>query len=153
MDATKGVLTPSGLDQTITTLIQTYRELNTKYRQIDEEKLVASGIRDIIVRMRGDELRFAQALKERVTGIPTMIGNQPDARLKDQEANDDPTVMIISQFGNARATTLSLLQDVGEGQWTATLDDGSTLLQHIQLLAQSDLNQLKRIADKATSIA
>ena len=53
-------------------LIATYRELNMKVRPLPEERLSLgrSGetVRDVILDLRDDELRFSQALKDRLTG-------------------------------------------------------------------------------------
>jgi predicted NAD/FAD-binding protein len=135
-------------DDLISILVNTYRELNTHVRQVPEDRLIAGGeqssVRGIIARMRTDEMRFAQALKQRVTGVviggpegqdPVIVGASPD----------DTTAMLISQFGTARETTLSLLKDLTDDDWTKPIDDGSTILGHVQELTRSDQTQLQRI--------
>lgn len=126
-------------------LVTTYRELNTKYRPLDEETLRSSGVRDIIERMRSDEMLFAQALKERITGVGTASVNGEDEPVIGNESADDTTVMVISQFGNARATTLTLLKQIEEGDWQNPTDDGKTILDHARDLAESDRNQIAKL--------
>lgn len=132
-------------------LVSTYRELNTHVRQLPEERLTAGGeqgsVRSIITRMRHDEMMFAQALKERVTGVvhPHLDGEAP---VIGTESAHDTTAMLISQFGTARATTLNLLKDLTDNDWTATTDDGMSILQHVEELVRSDQNQLQRIKQR-----
>lgn len=126
-------------------LVNTYRQLNTRYRPMDEEMLRKTGARDVINRMRTDEALFAQALKERVTGVGTASVDGQDEPVIGIESEDDPTVMLISQFGNARATTLTLLKQVGENDWTTPTDDGLSILDHARELAESDQNQLAKL--------
>src|SRR5690606_23818496 len=126
-------------------LVNTYRQLNTRYRPMDEEMLRKTGARDVINRMRTDEALFAQALKERVTGVGTASVDGEDEPVVGIESEDDPTVMLISQFGNARATTLTQLKQVGENDWTTPTADGLSILDHARGLAESDQNQLAKL--------
>jgi hypothetical protein len=130
----------------IDVLVNTYRELNTRYRPVGDDVLRTSGARDILERMRMDEMLFAQALRERLTGVATApVEGQNDPVLGLGEA-DDSTVNLISQFGNARATTLTLLKQAQEEDWHRETGDGKTVLQHAQELAESDRNQLAKLA-------
>jgi len=129
----------------IDVLVNTYRTLNTRYRPLDEEMLRSSGARDVIDRMRMDEALFAQALKERVTGVGTAPIEGEDDPIVGIESENDSTVMLISQFGNARATTLTLLKQVEDGDWTRPTDDGLSILDHARELAESDQNQLAKL--------
>lgn len=132
----------------ISALVNTYRELNVHVRQVQESRLTSGGhensVRGIIARMRTDEMKFAQALKQRVTGV-VIGGLEGDERLIVGERDDDTTTMLISQFGTARETTLSLLKDIPENEWTKRTEDGETILQHVEDLAKSDQTQLQRI--------
>jgi len=132
----------------ISALVNTYRELNVHVRQIPESTLTTDkgqgSVRDIVKRMRYDEMRFAQALKQRVTGV--VIGDpDDDERLAPDAVDEDTTAEIISQFGTARETTLSLLGNLGDAEWSEKTDDGASILQHTQELVQSDHGQLERI--------
>lgn len=143
-----GVQSSAGLNErarVIDTLVNTYRELNTRYRPLGDDALRSSGARDIIERMRIDEMLFAQALKERVSGVGTSALEGEDDPVLGTESPDDSTVMLISQFGNARATTLTLLKQLEDEDWTRPLDDGQSILDHVRELAESDQNQLQKL--------
>lgn len=134
-------------DDLISKLIATYRELNLTVRQIPEDRLTSGGaegsIRSVIARMRLDEMLFAQALKQQVTGV--VIGALNDEELKTLQQSDDSTTMLISQFGSARETTLSLLRGLTDEEWTASAGDGESILQHIEELIRSDEQQMQRL--------
>ena len=52
-------------------LIATYRELNLKVRPLLDERLTlgrsGDSVRDVVLAMRDHELRFSQALKDRLS--------------------------------------------------------------------------------------
>ncbi len=131
----------------IDALVETYKELNMKYRQHGGSDAAMR----IVTRMRDDEVHFSKALKDRVTGIGTSdqgAGNLSDAI----DGSDETLAHVISQFGTARATTLNLLKSIkDENTWTEPLDDGSTILQHAEELVRSDATQLKRLAESIGS--
>lgn len=134
--------------QIIDQLIATYRELNMRVRPLDEATLTRSGddsVRSIVERMRNDELKFAQALKERLTGVPMpdMFGD--DTPIIGTETENDTTAIIISHFGTARATTLSMLQEVDENDWTTPVEGGRSIEERVRELAANDTQQLERI--------
>ena len=138
----------SGLSErgrVIDQLVNTYRELNTRYRPLGDETLRSSGARDIIDRMRMDEMLFAQALKERVTGVGTVPVEGEDEPVIGNETADDSTIMVISQFGNARATTLTLLKGIDESDWEKPTDDGKSIMEHARALAENDRSQMARL--------
>lgn len=141
--------TPQQGDQPklISELVNTYRELNTHARPLDESKLTAGGdksARAIISRMRMDEMLFAQALKEQITGVVTSTPEGDDPVIG-TEQEDDTTRMLISQFGTARATTLTLLKDLTAQDWNAKAGDGRSILDHVRDLTESDRTQLARL--------
>lgn len=143
-----GVQHSSGLSErarVIDQLVTTYRELNTQYRPLGDETLRSTGARDIIDRMRNDEMLFAQALKERITGVGTGALKGEDEPLIGTETADDSTIMLISQFGNARATTLTLLKGMDESEWEKPTDDGKSIMDHARDLAESDRNQMAKL--------
>lgn len=142
--------------QLIGQLIATYRDLNHQVRPRDEATLTGSGstgvgragsVRPIVERMRDDELRFAQALRERMTGVPMpdMVGDE--APIIGTESDDDSTAVIISQFGTARATTLSMLREIDDTSWSDPIDGGRSLHERVQQLAANDTRHLERIHD------
>lgn len=135
-------------EDVVSALINTYRELNMSVRRAPADKIETGGgegsIHSIMVRMRLDEMNFAQALKQRVTGV-VISASEDDERLNPKAHADHSTMMLISQFGSARETTLSLLRDMPDETWEAKIDDGSTILDHIQELIKNDQAQMQRI--------
>ena len=107
-------------------LIATYRELNLKVRPLPEDRLTIgrSGetIRDVIVDLRDDELRFSQALKDRLTGqsMLDVFRDEEGAAMAEIPSADDTTAEVLSQFGTARESTLAMLQGLAPETW----DDG-----------------------------
>ena len=104
-------------------LIATYRELNLKVRPMPEDRLTIgrSGqtVRDVILDLRDDELRFSQALKDRLTG-GTMIDvfrDEEGVAKAEIPSADDTTMEVISQFGTARESTLAMLQGLSPETW------------------------------------
>jgi len=139
----------SSRDQLIDTLVATYRELNTRVRPLDEARLASrtshGSVRDIVARMRSDELRFAQALKERITGVSSATAAGDDAPVIGTESENDTTTVLISQFGTARATTLTMLKGLSDDDWGAPIDGGSSIQDRVSELAANDQKQLQRI--------
>lgn len=135
--------------KTIDQLIATYRELNMKVRPLPEADLTRKGpdgsVRDIVAQMRADELKFAQALKERLSGVPSVEIQGENAPIIGTETEEDTTVLLISQFGTARATTLSMIRGISDVDWDAPFADNSTLADRLESLAANDELQLERI--------
>lgn len=135
--------------QTIDRLIATYRELNIAVRPRPEEELTRQGpdgsVHDIVERMKADELKFAQALKERLSGVASAEVQGETAPIIGTEREEDTTLLLISQFGTARATTLSMLRGISDAEWSAPVEDGSSIADRVQSLATNDEMQLERI--------
>ncbi|MDP9355405.1 MAG: hypothetical protein M3R02_09015 [Chloroflexota bacterium] len=132
-------------------LIATYRELNNRVRPLPEERLgMRSGqggsVRDVITRLRDSELRFSQALKERITGVamPEIFGEDEAPVLGTEHAND-PTRVILSQFGTARESTLAMLRTLPAEEWNQSLEGGRTINERIRQLVANDRQHLERI--------
>jgi len=136
--------------QYIDQLIDTYHVLNSKVRPLGDERLSvdASGgsVEDVLRRMRDDELRFSQALRERTTGVgmPSVFGAD-EMPVIGGEAAEEPASVLISQFGSAREVTLSLLRGLPDPVWDE-MSGGKTIRAHVEELAQNDQRQLSRIA-------
>lgn len=130
------------MSNTINSLVETYKELNMKYRTITDNPQ----LEDIVTRMRDDEIQFSKALKDRLTGIGTAsedMGNATDV----VEGSADSIAQIISQFGSARATTLNLLKGIQDSSvWQGNVEDSSTIQQRVEELAQNDSTQLQKLA-------
>jgi hypothetical protein len=131
-------------------LIATYRELNLKVRQQPEQVLTRKGAdgasaQDVVRRLRDDEMRFSQALKERLTGvpIPDIFGDK--APTLGTETSNESTTEIISQFGTARESTLAMIQSLTDEEWDQIVEGGTSIRARIQGLVENDRKQLDRI--------
>ena len=140
-------------------LIDTYHALNTRVRTVDESRLSAGtaeggSIEEIVRRMRDDELKYSQALKERVTGVamPDIFGGG-ETPVIGTEASEDSTAIMISQFGSAREVTLSLLRDLPAEEWDTPQAGGKTIRERVNELVDSDQRQLARIASQLEETA
>jgi hypothetical protein len=132
-------------------LIETYRVLNNSVRTVPEEQLRTaaaggSAVRDLMRRMRDDELRFSQALKEHITGIPMPdIFSENELPTLGTETAQDTTAMLIAQFGTARESTLAMLRDLPDTEWDGVVDDGKSIRTRVFELVDNDRRQLDRI--------
>lgn len=132
-------------------LIATYRELNVKVRPQPEERLQVRGgpggsVRDVVSHLRDSELRFTQALKERVTGVPMaeMFG-EDETPVVGTEGLQDTTAAILSQFGTARESTLALLRTLPDEDWDRPIEGGKPIRTRIRELHANDRRQVERI--------
>ena len=131
-------------------LIATYRELNVKVRPLPEERLQlrsdGASVRDIVTRLRDSELRFSQALKERITGVamPEIFGEE-EAPVVGTESSQDTTATILSQFGTARESTLAMLRTLPDEDWDQALEGGQPIRARIRQLHDNDRRQMERI--------
>lgn len=135
-------------------LIETFRWLNLNIRSIDEATLASTksgstSIREIIYRKRSNELKFAQALKERLTGVPPadVAGDHEETPVVGTESENDPTSILLSQFGSARATTLNFLRGMEEAQWTEQPDGEPSILKLVEDLIVNDEEVMKTISE------
>lgn len=144
------------VDPTMNTLIDTYRELNTTVRPLDDAQLDLRGaggsIREIVSAMRRDELAFAAALKERIVGTPLNDTTVGEVAITGLETEHDTTTVEISQFGTARGTTLSMLRELDPAEWTRDTGDGTTIRQRVDALAAEDRRQLAAIHDALSGV-
>lgn len=130
-------------------LIDTYKMLNNDVRHLGEDVLAAEhdgeSVKTIVRKMKNDELLFAKALTERLTGdvmgsadddAPPVIGN---------EVANETGAILISQFGSARATTLNTMQGADDEAWDRPITDNKTMLELARDLAESDKVHIGRI--------
>lgn len=137
----------------INSLITTYRELNNSVRHLPEERLAAgaagnAAVRDLIGRLRDHELRFSQALKERITGVEMPdFGGGADAPVLGTESSHDSTAVLLSQFGTARESTLAMLRGLTEAEWQGTSGDAGTrsIADSVRQLVEHDRHQMEQI--------
>jgi hypothetical protein len=128
-----------------------------RVRQLPEDKMQqrsadSASVRDIVRRLRDDELRFSQALKERVTGVPMPDILGDDAPVVGTENPDDTTAILIAQFGTARESTLAMLQSVSDAGWDEAPDGDKSIRTRIQELVANDRRQLERIGGLLTAV-
>ena len=134
----------------ISALIQTYRTLNHEIRPRDERELRSRGsgghaVRDVVEQMRDDEMRFSQALKERISGVPMPDWLQNELPVIGTESEGDSTAVLIAQFGTARESTLAMLRTLDAADWDAELDEGQPIRQRIVELVENDQRHLQRL--------
>lgn len=137
-------------------LIETYRTLNNEYRGKDEETLAAkrgeTSAKEVIRQMRDDELLFAKALTERLTGDVLGDPDDPDDMpVIGNEVDDASTAILISQFGSARATTLNTMAGAQDEDWDKHLDGTKTMLDLARELAESDRRYLDQLRAAVTT--
>jgi hypothetical protein len=135
----------------LSSLINTYRTLNMTVRPRPDAELRARSaggpsIRDIVTRMRDDELRFSQALKERISGVPMPEFLQDETPVIGTETEGDSTAVIIAQFGTARESTLAMLRSLPEEEWDTAGENLKSIRQRIMELIESDQRHLQRLS-------
>jgi hypothetical protein len=132
-------------------LIATYRTLNLTVRPLPEERLRAVGpngtsVREIVRQLRDDELRYSQALKVRIaTGQPMPSIADEAIPVVGSEHEDDPTAVLIAQFGTARESTLAMLRSLPNGEWDSPAAGNPTIRASVQNLIASDQRRLDQI--------
>ncbi len=132
-------------------LIATYRDLNLKVRPLAEERLSLgkgrNSVRRIILDMRDDELRFSQALKDRLAGSPmddVLSVKQAEHEL-DIPSPDDTTVEVLSQFGTARESTLAMLRGMPPESWDDQVHGPLTIRGASEALLANDGTHMEKI--------
>lgn len=131
-------------------LIDTYKFLNNEVRGKDEESLAAkrgdTSVKEIIRQMRDDELLFAKALTERLTG--DVLGDsdaEDEMPLIGNEVEDASTMVLISQFGSARATTLNTMASAQDADWDKPMSEDRTMMDLARGLAERDRQNIEKI--------
>jgi len=138
-------------DKIIDSLIATYRELNLKVRPVPESQLASgstgsSSVKSLLQRLRDEELTFAQSLKVQLSGVASGEVGGESAPVIGLETEENSVPMLISQFGTARATTLSLLKGLPPEDWDQSFSDGKSLLEHVRGIVTRDTRALDQIS-------
>lgn len=135
--------------QLIDGLIATYRNLNLKARQLPEDRLSLTGangsVRDVIISLRDDELRFSQALKDVINGIPMPDLFSKKAAVLGTESSEDTTATVLAQFGTARESTLAMLRTLPPTEWDTQIDGTPSVQTRIQQLLENDRQHMEQI--------
>jgi hypothetical protein len=135
-------------------LIATYRDLNLRVRPLPEERLRLgqgrSTVKDVITDMRDDELRFSQALKDRLNGAPMVDVLKAQGGADGVEelvvpGPDDMVAEALSQFGTARESTLAMLRGLTPDEWDAPGAGGKTIRQASEALLGNDGRYMEKI--------
>ncbi len=138
-------------NELLDSLIGTYRDLNFKVRNLPDERLQmrstdGTSVRDLVGRLRDHELRFSQALKERITGVEMPdFGGGGEAPVLGTETGSDTTAVLLSQFGYARESTLAMLRGLAEGDWQSAEQGGRTIADSVRQLVEHDRREVERI--------
>lgn len=131
-------------------LIDTYKTLNFKVRGRSEADLTANhggeSVRDHLTELRQHELRFAKSLTSALAGETYDPSGDEDAvGVTGLVTGDEPSSMLISQFGSARATTLNTMASVDDDVWDRPLIDNRRMLDLAKELAESDRTHMEKI--------
>jgi hypothetical protein len=135
-------------------LIATYRDLNLRVRPLPEERLRLgqgrSTVQHVIADMRDDELRFSQALKDRLGGAPMdkVLKDSGDTDAHEElivAGPDDTVAEVLSQFGTARESTLAMLRGMTPDEWDAPGAGGNTIRQASERLMGNDARHMEKI--------
>lgn len=132
-------------------LIATYRDLNFKVRPLAEERLrLGTGrnsVRHAILEMRDDELRFSQALKDRLTGedMVDVLHHDHKSQPPKFATPDNTTVEALSEFGTARESTLAMLRGLTPEAWDDTNHGSLTIREASNALLANDAVHLEKI--------
>src|ERR687894_622482 len=132
-------------------LIATYRELNLKVRPLPDERLTlgraGESVRDVVLTMRDHELRFSQALKDRLSGgaLSGAFGDKGETTLIEIPSPDDTTTEVISQFGTARESTLAMLRGMAPEIWDDSELGPTTVREATRDLLANDAAHLEKI--------
>lgn len=129
-------------------LIETYRTLNHELRNRGEDVLSADhggeSIKSIVRTMKDDELLFAKALSQGLTG-DILGADQDEPPVIGTEASNETGQILISQFGSARATTLNAMQAADDEAWDKPLDGNKRMLDLAKDLVESDRANMEKI--------
>lgn len=135
-------------------LIATYRDLNLRVRPLSDDRLRLgqgrSTVRTVIVDMRDDELRFSQALKDRLGGAPMAqvlkaMGATGEFEELVVPGPDETVAEVLSQFGTARESTLAMLRGMTPDEWDAPGAGGLTIRQASESLLSNDTLHMEKV--------
>lgn len=132
-------------------LIDTYKTLNHQFRGRSEGELTADhngrSIRSEIAAMRSHELQFAKSLSNALLGDAAGTPSEADVAVgvTGPQSDEDPTTLIISQFGNARATTLNTISSLDDEAWERPLVANKRIEDLVRELAESDRSHMETI--------
>lgn len=135
-------------DETRMQLIETYKTLNTRVRPKGEEVLDArhgsESVSSVVREMKDHELLFSKALTLGLSG--EILGdNDDEPPVIGNEVENETGVILISQFGSARATTLNTMMGADDEAWDRPFDGNKTLIELANDLVESDRVHMEKI--------
>ena len=137
------------LSQLIGTVRNLYHDIGT----LDD---VPSEVLATLITMRDAELRDAQDIKETLSGVPQHdSGSQDDTPVIGGEAEEVTLATVLSQFGTARETILSMLRELDDRGWQSPMADGTTIHNRIVAITERDeqaVQQIYRAAGKTVPV-
>ena len=100
--------------------------------------------------MRDDELRFSQALKDRLGGAPMVevlkaLGAVGEFEELVVPGPDETVAEVLSQFGTARESTLAMLRGMTPDDWDAPGAGGLTIRQASEGLLSNDTLHMEKV--------
>lgn len=133
-------------DATRNELIDTYKTLNFRVRGRSEDDMTAdhggNSIRAEVAAMREHEMIFAKSLANALLGDTS---GQVDEDETVSLTGDESTNVLISQFGNARATTLNTVASLDDEAWDRPFIDNKHVLDLVKELAENDRAHMEKI--------
>lgn len=130
-------------------LIDTYKWMNNELRPRSEDALAADhggeSVKSIVREMKDSELVFAKALTQSLTGEAGSEDESDEPPVIGTEADNETGMILISQFGSARATTLNTMQAADDEAWDRPLDGNRKLLDLANDLVESDRVHLEKL--------
>lgn len=133
-------------------LIDTYKTLNFKVRGRGENELYADhhgdSIRAEIAAMRRHELQVAKTLTTALAGEAVGLPEEGDGDvvgIEGDDVTDTSTNVLISQFGNARATTLNTMSSATDEAWDRPLVENRRMHDIAKELVESDRSYMEKI--------
>lgn len=130
-------------------LIATYRDLNLRVRPLAEDRLRLRGeqgaVRDVVARLRDEELAFSQALKDSISGTPIPDVFAANAPVLGVESDEDSTTTMLAQFGTARESTLAMLRSLPAEDWDAQTGGAPSVRTRVNQLLVNDRRHMERI--------
>ncbi|HET9014100.1 MAG TPA: hypothetical protein VFN57_00780 [Thermomicrobiaceae bacterium] len=130
-------------------LIASYRELNHRVRGAgltgaDE----SSPVTQVLRRLRDRELRASQAVKRMLLGEAAEATDEAEADAVEFRGLPLSPTVLLSQFGTARESTLSMVRDLPDEEWNkrfVTPNGEMTLRDYLKSLVDRDRERMSEI--------
>jgi len=143
-------------------LIETYRELNQRFRpklltldRSQDPRATPESAVGVLYQMRNRELNASQAVKELLlTGATNIADDEAEPMVTLQQTALGLTgTVLLSQFGTAREATLAMVRDLPDEVWHRVFDTPRgpmTLREYLMTLIERDRAQIQQIEQYLT---